>query len=122
MPNHPRRADPAKLYFARFEQAEAQRDVAAAVYFRTQIESYDDGSLADLLRGEAKLSVASDPTGAEVIAFRYVDDAESLRLEPIGTLGRTPLAEVSLPPGTYLLIVRAEGRVETRCPVRLGRQ
>jgi len=111
----------ADLYYQRFEEAEARHDLEAAVYFRTQVEAYEDGRYAERLRGDGTLAFATDPPDAEVAASRYNDDMGVLRAEPPMRLGPTPLSGVRLPMGSYLMRVHAEGRLEARFPVRLGR-
>ncbi|MFS8065497.1 MAG: SUMF1/EgtB/PvdO family nonheme iron enzyme [Byssovorax sp.] len=74
-----------------------------------------------LLRGDGALTLVTDPEGAEVLLFRYVERRRRLWAEPAGSLGKTPLLAVSLPRGSYLLLVRAPGHREMRYPVLIGR-
>jgi len=111
----------AELYYARFQEAEARRDLEATVFFQTQVQAYDDGAYAALLRGDGTLALQGDPPGAEVLAARYADELGVLRLGDAASLGRTPLQGVALPMGSYLLTLRAEGRIDTRHALRVGR-
>ena len=74
------------------------------------------------LRGEGALSLISDPPGAEVLLYRY--EVHRRRLLPVfqRSLGRTPLSQVPLPMGSYLCVLRSEGRPWVRYPVRIARQ
>jgi serine/threonine-protein kinase len=111
----------ADLHASALLAAEAARDPAAAARAEALLTRHDRGRHAGLLGGRAALSLASDPPGAEVWAFRYVDRARRLVEEPLGLLGRTPIRDAALGPGSYLLRVRAPGRVEVRVPVHLAR-
>ena len=64
----------------------------------------------------------TDPPGADVLVHRY--QLHHRRLVPVFVrrLGPTPVTRVSLPMGSYLLLIRREGHAEVRYPVLLGRQ
>jgi len=74
------------------------------------------------LRGDGALTLVTDPPGVEVLLHRF--ETRDRRLEPefVKSLGKTPLYGTPLPMGSYLLILRAEGRVQVRYPVHIGRQ
>ena len=115
VPNHPRRADPAKLYFARFEQAEAQRDVAA-VYFRTQIESLRRRIARGppARRSEAVGRIRSHGRRGHCVPLRRRRGSHCVRTHrhaSADAAGGSVAAARQLSPDR-----RAEGRVETRCP------
>ncbi len=108
-------------YRRRLEEAErAHRDDDGA-RFEQLLRVHDRGEHAAFLRGEGAVSLRTDPEGAEVIAERY--EMQDRRLIPVfhAQLGRTPLREVSLPHGSYLLRVKAAGRSEVRYPVLIER-
>ncbi|AUX41729.1 protein kinase [Sorangium cellulosum] len=111
----------ADLHTAELAAAEAARDPAAAARAEALVAQHHQGRLAALLDGRGAVSIATSPEGAEVWAFRYVERARRLTEEPLGLLGRTPIRDVALPRGSYLLRVRAPGHVEARIPVHLGR-
>jgi serine/threonine protein kinase/formylglycine-generating enzyme required for sulfatase activity len=69
----------------------------------------------------AQLSIATRPEGAQVRVERYVADGKRRRLERASEPFTTPRTDLSLPRGSYLLTLRAEGRAEVRYPVLLGR-
>ncbi|MFT4625446.1 MAG: sulfatase activating formylglycine-generating enzyme, partial [Myxococcota bacterium] len=73
------------------------------------------------LSGTGALSLVTDPPGAEVLLYKY--ELQDRRLVPVflRSLGQTPLRELPLARGSYLCVLRAEGRAETRYPVRIGR-
>lgn len=68
-------------------------------------------------RAEGTLDLATAPSGAEVVAFRYVERGRRLVCERVGVLGETPLAGCPLPAGSYLLELRRPGRPPCRYPV-----
>ncbi|MFT3772569.1 MAG: bifunctional serine/threonine-protein kinase/formylglycine-generating enzyme family protein [Minicystis sp.] len=111
----------ADLHAAALVAAEAARDPAEAARAEALLAQHDRGRHTALLEGRGSLSLATDPEGAEVWAFRYVERSRRLCEEPVGLLGRTPLRDVPLPRGSYLLRVRAPGHVEMRLPVLLRR-
>jgi eukaryotic-like serine/threonine-protein kinase len=111
----------AALHCERFEDADAQRDLNLALYFKSRVESYDDGTYARLLQGDGTVSISCAESDATVWIAPYLDDAGVLRLGPPRALGRTPLQGVRLAMGSYLLTLRREGRLETRCPLHVGR-
>ncbi len=73
------------------------------------------------LEGTGAVSLrTSRPT--EVLLYRYVEEKRRLRPRFQRSLGMTPLVEVPLPMGSYLLVLRAEDGVEVRYPVWIRRQ
>lgn len=67
------------------------------------------------------MSLVTDPPGALVRLHRY--ELQDRRLVPVlvGELGVTPLVEVALPRGSYLLTVHRDGHHDVRYPVAVGR-
>ena len=109
------------------EQAR-QADVAARAAHLLQ--SHADALPADhpvrqrsavYLKGDGALTLVTDPPGAEVLLHRY--ELHNRRLVPVlqRSLGRTPLSAVSLPMGSYLCVLRSQGRADVRYPVHIGR-
>ena len=66
--------------------------------------------------------IVTDPPGVEVLLHRY--ELQHRRLVPFfeRSLGRTPIAEVTLERGSYLCILRHEGYDDVRYPVNINRQ
>jgi formylglycine-generating enzyme required for sulfatase activity/predicted Ser/Thr protein kinase len=74
------------------------------------------------LMASAELQLTTDPPGARVELERYTDVQGVRRREPMpgaASLGPTPLSEVYLPRGSYLLRVTHEGRVPVTLPLLL---
>ncbi|MES2640503.1 MAG: bifunctional serine/threonine-protein kinase/formylglycine-generating enzyme family protein [Myxococcota bacterium] len=73
------------------------------------------------LDGGGTLTLTTDPPGAEVWAARFEERHRRLVEVPAGTLGATPLRDVALPMGSWMLTVRAPGCADVRLPVHLRR-
>ena len=113
----------ARVHYARFEEAEAARDEQDRRFHAQRVRQYDDeGGYAGLRKGPGALTLRTDPPGAEVECERY--DPKALFVWPLverRVLGRTPLLQVPLEQGSYLLILRSPGKRDTRYPVFIPR-
>ncbi len=108
-------------YREQHAKAEAAGDARAAARFDLLLQDHDLGSHADYLKGEGRLTLVTDPPGAVVEVFRYAEHWRRLVPRPDRTLDRTPLSEVAMPMGSYLLELKALGRTTVRYPVRIDR-
>jgi serine/threonine protein kinase/formylglycine-generating enzyme required for sulfatase activity len=73
-------------------------------------------------RAPARLTFVSTPAGATVSCHRYAeDDRQKLRLVDPRVLGQTPLRDVSLAPGSYLLTLELGGHTVVRYPLVFAR-
>ncbi|MGE5716899.1 MAG: protein kinase domain-containing protein [Acidobacteriota bacterium] len=115
------RAVMADYFFEQLLEADEQHDHRNVRYFGQIAAAFDDGRHAAALKGDGSLALDSDPPGAEVWLYDFVE--RSLRLVPENEryLGRTPLAPVPLAMGSYLVILRARGRADTRYPISISR-
>lgn len=111
----------AELYWTNARVAEKQRREASQIYYEALVIDHDDGHYAALLKADASLSLESDPAGALVLAQRYVERDRVLVADEQRVLGQTPLADLRLAPGSYLLTLRHPGYRDTRYPVLLHR-
>jgi eukaryotic-like serine/threonine-protein kinase len=112
----------ADLYWSRARNAEAERRAATQIYYEALVLEHDlDGSYAALIRADAHLSLRSNPTGAHVVAQRYVEKDRVLVPGEERLLGRTPFEGVRLEPASYLITLRSPGFREARYPVLLER-
>ena len=80
-----------------------------------------DPSWQARLSAAAELEIETDPPGAQVELEQYVDGGNGLMLSPVRVLGPTPIARVSLQPGSYRLRMTREGRQPVYLPVLLER-
>ncbi|HNH46655.1 MAG TPA: bifunctional serine/threonine-protein kinase/formylglycine-generating enzyme family protein, partial [Myxococcota bacterium] len=100
--------------------AEARRDEDMAVRAEVMLRSHDRGAHAELLRGDGRLVLHTDPPGAELWLHRYVEQDRRLLPAAERFLGTTPI-DMSLPRGSYLLRICKEGYKDTLYPVHLER-
>jgi serine/threonine-protein kinase len=109
------RAALAAFHFDAFEHAGSK---ASAKLVRV----FDDGTLAPRLAAGGTLELDSDPPGAEAELFRYEEGPDRrLRPAPVRKLGRCPVSKLELDPGSYLVVLRQDGRRDTRYPVLIER-
>lgn len=89
-----------------------------------RVEAYDDGTRRQWLQASPRLSIVTEPPGAEVLLERYEDDRKGYR-KPVfvRALGKTPLESVEIHegPGSYRLTFRAPERATVRHPLLLAR-
>ncbi|WP_216669099.1 bifunctional serine/threonine-protein kinase/formylglycine-generating enzyme family protein [Corallococcus exiguus] len=88
-----------------------------------RLRTYDpDGSREASLRRPPVLSLTTDPPDAQVELERYEGDGARRQLVPTGLSLRAPWSRVTLGdgPGSYLLTLRAPGRVVVRHPLLLA--
>jgi serine/threonine-protein kinase len=74
------------------------------------------------LRGNGLLSLATDPPGAEVLLHKYVLHNRRFVPQFERSLGVTPISKVSLPMGSYLVVLKHPERAEVRYPINIERQ
>ncbi|AKT43788.1 uncharacterized protein CMC5_080250 [Chondromyces crocatus] len=111
----------ADYYHQRLIAAEEARDVRLAAGYETLLRGHDRGRHAAVLAGNGALTLFTDPEGAEVVAYRYVEHDRALTPQNAVHLGRTPIRAAPLPRGSYLLRINAPGCDEVRYPVLIGR-
>ena len=108
-------------YRDRLLEAERAARVEDAGRFEVLLRAHDRGRHTALLRGEGALSLLTDPPGASVSLYRYVPERRRLVPNDVGEIGPTPIVERTLERGSYLCVIRAEGRAEVRYPVMIER-
>ncbi len=102
--------------------AEARRDPLSSARYEALLRAHDRGRYAGWLSGRGSLSLDTAPSGAEVLLYRYEERRRRLVPVFVRSLGPTPLVDLPLDRGSWLLVLRAEGREEVRLPVCLGRE
>lgn len=109
-------------YADRHSQAETERDPQRAALTERLLRHYDQGRYAGYLKAEGALTLHTDPPGAQVRIYRY--EHRRRRLLPVywKSLGQTPLDEVTLPIGSYMLSIHHSDRAVVRYPVLITRQ
>jgi serine/threonine-protein kinase len=109
------------LWRGRLDDAERRGDAADTEFALTMVRRYDDGRLASYLTGDGSLELTSDPAGAEITIVRFEDRRGVLHLGEARSLGKTPLAPVALPMGSYLCMLTYPGCRDVRYPVQITR-
>lgn len=74
------------------------------------------------LKGAARLTLRTEPIGATVTLRRFDQGARRWLLRDQQGLGASPVEDVELPMGSYLLELSAPGRALVRYPVHIGRE
>ncbi len=116
------RSSMAEAYWLLFEEAEQRNDPREMAALERWLLTYDDGRFTVRLRGEGAVTLDSAPTHAEAICQRYERQDLLSPVVPFENFGRTPLRVVTLPVGSYMLLLRAPDHRVTRYPVRIQRR
>ena len=111
----------AALYWNQFRDAEARRDLKDQRSFRALVEQYDDGTYATFLSGNGRLSLETNPPGADATLFRMGHEDRVLVPVDPNFLGTTPLLQVEVAMGSYHLVLRADGYRDASIPVFVDR-
>ncbi len=123
-------AELASRGMARHEAATQANDRLGAARALTRIRRHVDSlpphhptreGLRSWLKGEARLSLHSEPQGAEVIVHRMVEQHRRVVPEPLGPIGHTPLRDTPIPHGDLLIELLLDGHQPTLLPVRAAR-
>jgi len=115
------RAGLADLYWSRAQRADEERRHAERIYYEALVSEFDVGRYVALLKADAAVSLDTHPSGASVLAYRYVEKDRVLVATDERYLGRTPLCEARLSPGSYLFVLKRAGYRDVRYPVLLRR-
>ncbi len=110
----------AEAYYTQLTRARARHDHAATQTFEALLRAHDRGRYAAWLEGRAAISLITDPGDAAVTLFRFVE--RHRRLVPVEvSRHRTPLVELDVEAGSYLLRIEAEGCHSVDYPVFVDR-
>jgi serine/threonine protein kinase/formylglycine-generating enzyme required for sulfatase activity len=102
--------------------AEARGQHANAERFRILLQAHDNGRFKKYLVGHGAVTLVTDPPGAQVEIFRYVEHDRLLVPEPFGPKRTTPLKALELPMGSYLFVLSRPGHLPVRYPVHIRRE
>ncbi len=111
----------AEYHRDRLIEAEARGDHREASHHEVLLGAHDRGEHAAFLRGNGALTLVTDPPGAKVLLHRYTLKERRLVAVFERELGHTPLVQVDLERGSWLLTLEAPGRAIVRYPVVIGR-
>lgn len=116
------RAALAAIQKERLLEAEASQDADRAMEREAWLRELDDGQHADFLSGMGRLSLQTEPSGARVTLHRWVERDRVLEPVEVRSLGTTPLEDVPLGRGSWLLVLEGRGHRPVRLPIFLERQ
>ncbi len=108
-------------YRARLLEAEAAHDADGAAEFEALLLGHDAEANIEWLRGDGKLTLVTDPPGAAVELLRYEARDRRLVEVPLRTIEATPIVEMPLAMGSYLLRITHPGRAPVHYPVSIER-
>ncbi|MCK6528609.1 serine/threonine protein kinase [Myxococcota bacterium] len=110
----------ADLYLRRLVEAEALRDRLLVGRHEALLRAYGGPAHRAFVEGTGAVTLITDPPAE---ALLYAGAEEDRRLVPRfrRSLGRTPLRAVELPMGSWLVVLRAEGRADVRYPIHVPR-
>jgi serine/threonine-protein kinase len=111
----------AEHYKERLLEAERASRGEDVIRFEALLRAHDRGAYGALLRGEGALTLVTDPPGASVSLYRYVEEKRRLLPVLVEEIGPTPIRKRAILKGSYLCVIRAEGRAEVRYPVLVER-
>ncbi len=102
----------ARFYRDELVAAEQAGDAGREAELRQYVALYDDGSVARELEAPGSVAIRSEPEGARVDLFRWIEtDDGRLEAEPIDVRPPAPL-----PRGSYLAVLRLDGFRDVRYP------
>jgi formylglycine-generating enzyme required for sulfatase activity len=111
----------AEHYRDRLATAETGHAPDEAAEAEALLRANDGGLFADWLAGEGRLTLDTEPSGADVFLSIYAE--QDRVLTPVGRrwLGRTPLDAVAIPRGSHLLELELDAHEVVRVPIRVER-
>jgi serine/threonine-protein kinase len=112
----------AERFFEAHQEAERVGDTRLARAMEVQLAAHDQrGRYSSYLQGDGSVTLVTDPAGAQVTLYEYVEQHK--RLVPVfrRVLGTTPLVEVPLGRGSWMLKVTKEGHHDVTYPVLIER-
>ncbi len=110
----------ARLYWERFEEAENASRLADAAYLEGLVRQYNDGPFDRMLEGKGELTLTTEPSGASVELFRYVQQNRRL-VEWLHAELESPVVDAELSHGSYVAVISAPGYRTQRLPIAMGR-
>lgn len=107
----------ASLYVRRMKEAESRGELATSQFYRGQALRFDTGRFRPHIQGPFRLALSSDHDHAQVRAQPIRMGDRVLRPGESVALGSTPLKDVALEAGSWLITVSAMDGRQIRFPV-----
>ena len=120
----------AALYRERHEESERRRDEAQALRAEALLRAHAMALPVSsavragherYLQGDGRLSLRTSPPGAQARLFRYTMNRQRLVPEFVRELGQTPLLEVPVAQGSWLVELSHPERAKVRYPLQISR-
>ncbi len=111
----------ADLYWERFREAETAGDRARAAYFEGLVRQFNDGWYDRPLEGTAQLTVLTAPEPATATLYKFVEANRRLVERKQADLGQTPVRNLQIQHGSYVIELDAPGYVTLQVPIKLDR-
>ena len=108
-------------YRERLLDAEARRDADSAAEYAALLRAHDPTGNAEWLRGDGAVTLFTDPPGASVKLYRYVEERRRLVPRFEREMPSTPFVDVPLAMGSWLLKIEAPGYRPVDYPVHIER-
>ncbi len=112
----------ARLYWIKLRQAEEENNESDLIHYRGLVEAYNRGLFDEHLEGLGRIIIRSDPPGATVTAAQYLEVDQQLTTLMEEELGRTPLNNIPLMAGRWLLTLHLDGYRDVRIPAKVERR
>lgn len=108
-------------YHRAHARAEARGAIEAMERYEVLLKAHDNGRHSEYLQGDGAFTLHTNPSGARVEVFRYVERDRRWVLEPFGRVMKTPINAARLPMGRYQLSIQAAGCMPVRYPLFIRR-
>lgn len=112
----------AQRYRARHEDAELRRASNEATRFEALLRQFDTGAHAGYLAGKASFSLVTDPVGAKATLYEIVEVKRRFVPQLRRDLGLTPLHDVEIHAGSWLVELEHPGHARVRYPIFVRRE
>jgi eukaryotic-like serine/threonine-protein kinase len=110
----------ARMRHGRHRDAERRRAWDEAARHELALREHDTGAFREYLEGRSSFSVECEPP-CRVTLHRFVERTRRLVTEFVRDLGETPIVDVEVPVGSYVLELVAQDRPPLRHPISLRR-
>ncbi len=108
-------------YKGRLIEAESLGRRADAAKLETLLRGHNLGEHTAFLDGRAWVSLQTNPSGATASLYRFVARDRRQELQFVRELGPTPLRQVELTHGSYVIRIEHPGHDSVLYPIRVGR-
>ncbi|MEZ4471341.1 MAG: bifunctional serine/threonine-protein kinase/formylglycine-generating enzyme family protein [bacterium] len=108
-------------YRERLAEAEKRRDPDATAEFLALLRAHDRGQHTAWIAGHGRLTLHTEPAGAEVTIWHVVEEDRRLVAHDPRALGPAPVEGLELAPGGYALHLAVADRPPVILPIRIER-